>query len=568
MISTKKNMDLTLPAALAFHTETIPDQRFTRIVKGGKEVKSRTFAEMWAWATQWAALFAERGLRHGDRIVLALPNSDAFVGAYYGCLIAGCIPAPIAPLRHLEETDPYLQNVVERSKFIDAKAIVVPDNQLRITNYELLKSVFILAESHLDPSHTFTSINSTLDDIALVQFTSGTSGAPKAVLLSQRALVFQVQLLRDWLALVDRFQERGVSWLPLFHDMGLIGFLLTPGYAGGEITLLQPEDFILRPSLWLKAITDYTATIIGGPPSAYALCAKRVKEAEVGQYNLSSVRAALVGAEMVTRESLTAFSEKFRAAGFRTSALMPTYGLAENGLAATMPALNTEPHFDAIEAGPLAVRTAQPANKASGDDPALMRWFAAVGRPLPGVGLKIVNEAGQTLPDRCIGEVCLQSPSMMNGYYNNDSETRSAIREGWLHTGDLGYVADSALYITGRKKEVIIVGGRNYYPDDVEQVVGGVPGVRMDRAVAVGVEEAERATEKLIVLAETDRNDPTDHAALRMEIRQALLAAGYPAGEVVLLKPKSIQSTLTGKLKRLDCKARYLAGEFSKMMND
>jgi acyl-CoA synthetase (AMP-forming)/AMP-acid ligase II len=176
--------------------------------------------------------------------------------------------------------------------------------------------------------------------------------------------------------------------------------------------------------------------------------------------------------------------------------------------------------------------------------------------------VRVVDETGNILPERRIGEIVVQSPSLMEGYFGNPQETGQALRGGRLYSGDLGYLAGGNLYLTGRRKEVIIVGGRSYYPDDVEQVVTGVDGVRMDRAVAIGIEDAERATEKLVVLAETDQAEEAGRQALRLSIRQALLAANYPIGEVVLLKPKSIQSTLTGKLRRMDCKTRYLTGEF------
>jgi acyl-CoA synthetase (AMP-forming)/AMP-acid ligase II len=317
---------------------------------------------------------------------------------------------------------------------------------------------------------------------------------------------------------------------------------------------------VLRPSLWLKAITEYKATVTGGPPSAFALCAKKVKEADLPQYDLSSVRVALVGAETVTRESLHAFSERFAPTGFKARAFMPTYGLAENSLAVTVPPLNTEPTFDSIEAGALAEGRAVPFG--DGGSPASERQFANVGSPLPGVRVQIVNEAGEVLPERQVGEITAQSPSVMKGYLGASGSIQPAIRNDWLYTGDLGYMADGNLYVTGRKKEVIIVGGRNYYPDDVEQLVSTVDGVRMDRAVSVGLSDAERATEKLVVLAETDRAETGEREALRLAIRLTLTNAGYPVSEVVLLKPKSIQSTLTGKLKRLDCRERFLAGEF------
>jgi fatty-acyl-CoA synthase len=402
---------------------------------------------------------------------------------------------------------------------VRAKAIVLQGDQLSVAGYRSLAGIHVLSDAQLDPAHTQHAIRSGPDDLALIQFTSGTAGDPKAVLLSQRALFVQCELLRNHLALYDRFVERGVSWLPLFHDMGLIGFLLTPGFAGGEVNLLQPEDFILRPSLWLQAITEVKATITGAPPSAYALCARRVKDADAGQYDLSSVRAALVGAEQVTPESIASFCDKFRAAGFRRSALLPTYGLAENALAVTMPPLESGPQFDAVDGRALAEGVAR---AIGGGGPANERQFASVGLPLPGMSVRIVGQAGRELPERHVGEIVIQGPSMMAGYLAGGAMARQVISDGWLYTGDLGYMANGRLHVTGRKKEIIIVGGRSYYPNDVEQVVAGVEGVRMDRAVAGDRRRRLGARDR-----ETDR---TRRNRSRRAGRPLGAAYEYPAG--------------------------------------
>ncbi|MBI2976946.1 MAG: AMP-binding protein [Chloroflexi bacterium] len=544
----------TLPSVLLHHAETIPDQLFTRILKKGVVEKTRTFAEAWEWAAQWAALYAERGIRRGDAVMLALPNCDAFAGAFFGALMLGAVPAPVAPLRRLNAEDSYLATLVQRIRFLDAKAVVVPPEHTDT----LSLPVSVLSESQVDPHSSFILHPSSFPDLGLIQFTSGTAGHAKAVMLSQRALLAQTEMLKQTLRLYDRFADWAVSWLPLFHDMGLIGFLLTPAYTGGSVTLLPAEEFVLHPNSWLKALTDTRATITGGPPSAYALCARRTKDADVANYSLGAVRVALVGAEAVTRESMESFAKKFGAAGFRRSSLMPTYGLAECSLAVTMPPLDTGPEWDTVEAASHAEGVAQPV-KDETSAPRNVRYFAAVGVPMPETSVAIVNETGERLPERRVGEIIINSPSLMNGYWGGEGD---ALREGWLWTGDVGYVAGGKLFITGRKKEVIIVGGRNFYPDDVEQTVSAVRGVRAERVVAVGVEDAGRGTEALVVLAETDPAEPVERDALRLAIRRALLAAGFPVSEVVLLKPKSIQSTLTGKLKRQESKARYLAGEF------
>jgi len=548
---------MTLISTLARHAETIPDQLFTRIVKKGVVEKTRTFEESFLWASKWGGLFAENKIKRGGTILIALPNCDAFAGAYFGALIVGAVPAPIAPIRKLEPDDLYVQTILERIKFINAKAIVIPSEHAEIATWDKFKDIVVLTEQNAEASTRVGAARTSLDDLGLIQFTSGTSGKPKAVMLSQRALIAQLEMLKHSLALHDRFKDWGVSWLPLFHDMGLIGFLLTPMVTGGSVTLLPTEEFIFRPGAWLKAIGEFKATITGAPPSAYALCAKRIKESEVSQYDLSSIRVALVGAEAVTRESLDQFGKKFSTAGFRASAFMPTYGLAENCLAVTMPPLDHEPRFDQIDFGKMADGIAESSREGE------TRFFANVGRALPNTEVTIVDSGGRRLADRRIGEVVIQSPCLMRGYFNDPRNTEYAIRDNSLYTGDLGYLADGDLHLTGRLKEVIIVGGRNYYPDDVEQLVNAVDGVRAGRAVAIGVEDAESATEKLIVLAETDKIENEARDALRLKIRQTLVDAGYPVGDVILLKPKSIHSTLTGKPQRLECQQRYMNGEFS-----
>lgn len=551
----------TLPAALAHYADTVPDQLFTRIVKKGKE-QTRTFAEAWGWASQWATAFADGGVKHGDTVLIALPNCDAFAGAYFGALMAGAIPAPIAPVRRLVPDDPYLATVHDRLQFINARVLVVPYDQMDIADLAPFRQTLILTERQVMSTHARLTNLGDPDSPGLIQFTSGTAGDPKAVVLSQRALIAQLEMLKQTLKLYDPLQDWAVSWLPLFHDMGLIGFLLTPAYTGGAVHLIPTEDFILRPAIWLNTLTETKATITGGPPSAYALCAKRVKDAEVTQYDLSAIRIALVGAEMVTPEALNAFNRKFTPAGFRTTSLMPTYGLAETALAVTASPLDRGPHFDRIDPAALADGEARPSESSDGRRAEGARLVASVGAPLVGNEIAVMGNDGLPLPSRRVGEIVVRSPSLMSGYYADPIATREMLHDTWLWTGDLGYLADGEVYLTGRKKEIIIVGGRNYFPDDIERLANAVPGVRAERAVAIGVEDAQRMTEKLIVLAETDRGQVIDPDALRQRLRETLVAAGYPVGDVILLKPKSIQSTLTGKLKRLDCKARYLAGEF------
>jgi fatty-acyl-CoA synthase len=382
------------------------------------------------------------------------------------------------------------------------------------------------------------------------------------VQLSHGALLAQTRNISEQLRL-EGDVDWAVSWLPLFHDMGLIGFLLTPIFPAGHVTFMRTEDFILRPSLWMKTVSQFRASITGGPPSAYAACARFTRDAEVEQCDLGRLRIALVGAEMISPQSLQPFMEKFRPAGLRATSLLPTYGLAEAGLAVTMTRLEQGPEFDSIDLETMrATRIAKQVYKSSPPN-GQIRTLASVGVPIPRMEVAILNDCGEVLPERVIGEVLVRGASLMQGYYAQPEASSQVLQEGWLWTGDLGYLADGKLYLTGRKKELLIIGGRNYHPEDLEQVVRELPGALLGRVVAIGCEDSERGTEVAVLLIETTITSPAERDTFRLQVRQALLGAGYPVNEVILLPPKTIKNTPNGKLKRLDCKTRYLAGEFS-----
>lgn len=555
----------TLTEMLARRAEAHPDSLFVRFVKQDQVVATYTYSQTWAWATQWASTLIGRGVRRGDRVVLALPNSDDFVGAYLGALLCGGIPAPIAPFRGIVAVDPYVTLVSQRIRFLDAKVLVVPEEQANMPALSRLPDInhlTIITRRDLEPAVRPIPPDGSEADLALLQFTSGTSGNAKVVQLSHAAVLAQARNISEQLRL-DSSVDWAVSWLPLFHDMGLIGFLLTPIFPSGHVTLLRTEDFILRPSLWMKALSQFRASITGGPPSAYALCARFTRDSEVERCELGRVRIALVGAEVISPESLQPFVDKFRPAGFRATSLLPTYGLAEAGLAVTMTRLDQGTDFDLIDLE--SMRATRIARRACGGGPpnGRTRAVASVGPPIPQMEVAIVSEAGERLPERRIGEVAVRGPSLMQGYYAQPEASSQALQDGWLWTGDLGYLADGKLYVTGRKKELLIAGGRNYHPEDLEHVVRELPGVRVGRAVAIGCEDPERGTEAAVVLVETALTAPAERDALRQRVRHTLLGAGYPVSQVVLLRPKTIQNTPNGKLRRLDCKVRYLAGEFT-----
>ncbi|MBV9229260.1 MAG: AMP-binding protein, partial [Chloroflexi bacterium] len=491
-------------------------------------------------------------------------NSDDFLYAYFGILLARGVPAPIAPIRRLKTDDYYLANVARRLQFIHARILIVPEEQAHVGEIAPLSHVedlTILTRREVPAASRPLAPDGSSDDLGLFQFTSGTSGNAKAVQLTHAALLNQAKNISLTLA-VDAIEDSGLSWLPLFHDMGLIGFLLTPAFCAMNTSLLRTEDFMMRPSSWIQALSDLRISITGGPPSAYALCARHLKDSEIPQYNLRHLRIALVGAEVISPGGLQQFADRLQPAGFRAKSLLPAYGLAENGLSVTMTALEQGLEFDTVDLEAMQTKgIAQAALHSSSNG--TTRAVVSVGTPLPQSEVAIVNEAGEPLGERQVGEILVRSPSLMLGYYGQSEASQQALRNGWLWTGDLGYIVDKKLHVTGRKKEILIVGGNNYYPDDLEQVVVAVSGVRPGCAVAIACEDAARATEAVVVLVETTISGQVERDALRLRIRQALIQAGYSISEVVLLRPKTIQTTLNGKLKRVECKARYLRGEFS-----
>ena len=546
---------------MAYQGEHYPDAVFTRFLDGDSHADAYTYSATWQLILRWADLMAEQGVTRGSAVILALPNSADFIGAYFGALLVGGIPAAVPPIRKLTANDNYASVLAKRIRFVDAKVCVVPlENAAaaRQLGLDEIGGLKILSRGDLPDVGQERTPEADSDDLGLFQFTSATSGNAKVVQLTHAALLAQTRMISEALRL-DPGVDSAVSWLPLYHDMGLIGYLLTPASTHGTVNLMQPEDFIIRPGLWIKALSEYGATLTGGPPSAYLQVARRMKELEIVQYRLDHVRVALVGAETVTEASINPFLEKFTPIGFRHTSLMPSYGMAENGLAITLPPLDRLPVFDCIDSEMLhrEKRAVPPINDRPG------RTVASVGVALHGIEIAIVDASGARLEDRNVGEIIVRSPSLMRGYYRLPELTNQALRDNWLYTDDLGYLADGQLFITGRKKDILIVGGRNYYPEDLEEVAGEVPGVRMRHVVAASYANPETGTEAVILFVETGLTQRAERDNLRLNIRKVLTSAGFPVSDVVLLRPKTIQFTYNGKLMRGNCMSCYIAGEFA-----
>jgi fatty-acyl-CoA synthase len=362
-----------------------------------------------------------------------------------------------------------------------------------------------------------TAVDVRPDDVAFLQFTSGSTSRPKGVTLTHANLMANIAAIGAAQGGLDITGEAyGVSWLPLYHDMGLIGFVFTPVvHRARGIRFISPLMFLKRPSIWLRQISECRGTITFAPNFAYGLCTTRVKEAELTGVDLSSLVIAGCGAEPIQAATLRAFADRYAAYGFRSAAFLPTYGMAEHSLAVSFIDKHADFVADRIDAASLAQKTAAPAREG---EPAAS--VVGCGRPFAGHGLRIVDAAGRSLPDREVGQILLQGPSVMQGYWNDPERTAEALRGGWLATGDLGYTVDGELFVCGRMKDLIIVHGRNYHPQDIEWQASQVEGVRRGNVIAFGVQPHGEDRERVVVAAEVRQlpEDPAEQEKLRGEI--------------------------------------------------
>jgi 1-acyl-sn-glycerol-3-phosphate acyltransferase len=393
-------------------------------------------------------------------------------------------------------------------------------------------------------------------DIAMLQYTSGSTGDPKGVILTHRHLLANIAAMG---AAADAGpSDVFVSWLPLYHDMGLIGAWLAGLYWGFQLVLMSPLAFLARPARWLRAISEHQGTLSGAPNFAYELCVRRVTGPELQGADLSSWRLAFNGSEAVSPATLRRFGERFGPFGLRPEVLAPAYGLAEAGVAVTFPPLGRGPAIDVIDRAALArARRAAPAAAIG----AGALEVVSCGRPLPGYQIRVLDSSGRPLPERHEGRIEFTGPSVTPGYYRNEAATRELRHGIWADTGDLGYLAGGELYLTGRAKDVIIRGGRNLHPQELEEAVGRLDGVEHAGVAVFGCPDPVRGTEHLIVVAETPLQDPQARAELRRAITALSVSLiGGPPNEVVLAAPGTVPKTSSGKIRRAAARDRYQAG--------
>ncbi|AKJ68191.1 1-acylglycerol-3-phosphate O-acyltransferase [Pandoraea thiooxydans] len=537
----------TLVDVLLWHAERHPTRTHIVLVEDGVTATAYTYEALHRHAMRIAFGLHRYGIGPGDTVALMLPTCFEYFISFMGIMLCGAVAVPIYPPTRPSQLEEHVRRHTALLANAGVKALIASPEVVGVAR--LLRLNVPTIRQVLTPSAIATEAGGVLvrpraEDTAFLQYTSGSTGDPKGVVLTHANLLANIRGMgqRVDIAVTDVL----VSWLPLYHDMGLIGAWFAPMYYGLPLVVTSPMTFLARPASWLRLIDQYRGTMTTAPNFAYERCARRLKDDELRGLDLSSLRFAVCGAEPVSPDTMRAFAARFKPCGFDERALTAVYGLAENSVCLTFPLPRRGLRIDRIQRQALAL--AQQALPAQRDQPAVE--IVGCGHPLPGSELRVVDERGLVLPERHIGRIEFRGTSATSGYYRNPAQTARLIRQGWLDTGDLGYLAEGELFITGRVKDLIIRGGRHFFPYELEEAVARVPGVLPHGVAVCGDTDPAGGTERMVILAETAETDPSRRAQIVAQINDATLKLfETPAEQVSLIPPHSVLKTSSGKIR-------------------
>lgn len=538
----------TLTDVLAWHAEHHPDRTHLTLFLDDDEEVALSYRDLLTRSQRVAPGLLANGVEPGDRVAIMLPTSLDFFVAFFGALCAGAVPVPIYPparpsqlAEHLLRQAGILRNagatwLITTAAFREASTLL----RMQVSSMLGVSTV-----TELEREAPVGRIQASGDDVALLQYTSGSTGDPKGVVLSHANVLANVRAMGEAMRVTP--QDVFVSWLPLYHDMGLIGAWLGSLYFAVLLVVMPPLAFLVRPQRWLWAIHRHRGTLSAAPNFAFDLCQSRIGDAALEGLDLSSLRMVANGSEAVSPDTLRRFIARFEPYGFRPEAMAPVYGLAENAVGLAFPPLGRAPLIDRVSRTALRVRgRAEPAAQDDADALELV----ACGQPLRGHEIRILGPGGEC-GEREEGQLQFRGPSSTRGYFAEPGKTADLIRNGWLNSGDLAYLAGGDVFITGRIKDIIIRAGRHIYPEEIERVVGSIPGIRKGWVAVFGVRDPRAGTERVVIAAETRFTDPHRLASLRQNVVDAAtpLLDGAP-DEVALVPPRGIPKTSSGKLRR------------------
>ena len=514
-----------------------------------------------AWAGAYAGIYESHGIHTGEVVILILEHGEPLVYAFFGAALGGQIPSILPFLTEKLSPERYRADLASLIALTQPAAIVTSpefEQEVRqvVTPGCSVRAVINTGEitAPADEKAQPAGLRAEPEAIALLQHSSGTTGLQKGVALSHAALLNQLEAYRQAIQLVP--QDVVVSWLPLYHDMGLIAGFLLPILSGIPLVLMSPFDWVRAPQRLFQAVSQYKGTLSWLPNFAYHFCAQKIRPRHMEGLNLSTWRAVINCSEPVRSESHEIFFEAFQQYGLTHGALHTCYAMAENVFGVTQSTLQTGPVVELVdEQAFFHDHLVKPAQDGS---PHIS--LMSSGRAISGTEIRILDEHGRALAERYVGEIALRSNSMLTGYYHRPDITAKAFHAGWYLTGDFGYISNGELFVTGRKKDLIIVGGKNIYPHDVEALVNQVPGVHKGRAVAFGVFDASQGTETVVVVAEVDDNNAEDKKIISDQIRQVVAKNTAVVLQAVhLVPPRWLVKTSSGKIARSANREKYLA---------
>jgi fatty-acyl-CoA synthase len=551
----------TLIEALRRRATAEPNRVHVQMPTDGGGMQQVTYAELWDGATRIARSLRDRGVKRGEPVAIMLPTSLDYLQSFIGVIAAGGIAVPLYPPARLDRIVEYLQRQARILANANARLMIAMEEAVPVARMlhraAPALDTIVTAEVLRTGVDPLVEIGGQGEDPALIQYTSGSTGDPKGVLLTHANLLANIRAIAAGVRLMPT--DAAVSWLPLYHDMGLIGTWLNAMVHGIPVTLMSPVSFLARPERWLWAIHEQGATLSPAPNFAYELCVRKIRDETLKGLDLSTWRCASNGSEPVIAATLDRFAERFAPFGFKREAFFPVYGLAECSVALCFPPVGRAPLVDLVEREPF--QREGRAVSARANAPAPLK-FVSVGKPLAAHEVRLVDGHTQDVADRVVGRLLFRGPSCTSGYYRNPEATSRAISpEGWIDSGDLAYRANGELFITGRIKDLVIKAGRNLVPQEIEEIVGAIEGIRKGCVAAFGVPDEANGTERLVVLAETRSTDDGERARLAHEaIAAVVTGVGIPPDIVRIVAPGTVPKTPSGKIRRSAAREAFETG--------
>lgn len=527
----------------------------------GRDDVELTYDQLLCGASAYARTLEREGIQPGEVVVLILQHGEDLVYSFWGAILHGAIPSIMPFLTEKLSPERYRADLSALISVTRPAAIVTyPEFEMEVRSAlqegDSVRSVVVSNRIEAQAEIGFPSLKGFQrkpEDIVLLQHSSGTTGLQKGVALSHQAVINQLDAYGKSLRIAEH--DVIVTWLPLYHDMGLIAGFLMPILSGIPLVLMSPFDWVRAPYKLLQSISKYRGTLTWLPNFAYNFCAQKIRDRHIEDVDLSSLRAVINCSEPVRWESHIAFYERFKDYGVKLEMLQTSYAMAENVFGVTQSRLGSVPVVEEIDREAFMVERIA---KSPFDGRPSMKMMSS-GQPLENTQVKIIDKDGNELPERVIGEVALKSDCMLTGYYNRPDITEKAFHGGWYLTGDYGYISDGEVFVSGRKKDMIIVGGKNIYPQDLEALTYEVPGVHAGRSVAFGMFDETQGTEEVVIIAEVDSEDAEEQQkiadAIRLHVtRNSAIALRY----VKVVGPKWILKTSSGKTARSANKEKFL----------